>query len=366
MELVIPKPVYEKIMYWVNKSEYEVSGLGKISTGEDGKMTVLDVMLLPQKNAHTHTDIEAEDVAKAMYTLRNAPGDLRFWWHSHVNMQVFWSGTDKDTIKLCGQGGWCVATVFNKKYEKRSAFYSVNGVMLPWKREELFLDEIKTTIEFPINPNVAAWDQEYELNVTNKRYGGRGGSLGELGAASTTQNSMTQTSGGSGTTAGGADITKLSKKEQRRLKKLARNASKSAGQTVTQQTLELVRAEQHSDMRATTNDDVPIFDDDDIKVFKAAGWTDEDIELLEDEEYFSVVELLEFAHADWSPSEVMGASHYASKNDISAETMIKIYMPKALRSDDDEEKLKSQNDVRKRLGMDPMGPVNVESIVVVQ
>jgi hypothetical protein len=159
--IVIDNMVYQKIMHWINKSEYEVSGLGKI-TYKDGRITVIDAILLPQKNGSTHTDIEGDVVGKAMFQLKDTPGDLRWWWHSHVNMDVFWSGTDRDTIEKISDGGWFVSTVFNKKHEMRSCL-NMNAP-LPLG----FMDNIPTRpIQFLDQELVKAWDADYEKNVEN-------------------------------------------------------------------------------------------------------------------------------------------------------------------------------------------------------
>jgi hypothetical protein len=165
--VIIDQEVYRKIMHWVNKSHMEVSGLGMVRVEKDGILRVVSAMLLPQKNGSTHTDIEAEDVNKALFSLRESEGDLRFWWHSHVNMAVFWSGTDMDTIKKIGAGGWFLSTVFNKRNELRSAFYAVDGLKTPWGVSPHFIDELETTIQAETNPLAALWDKEYEDNVTS-------------------------------------------------------------------------------------------------------------------------------------------------------------------------------------------------------
>lgn len=159
-KVFIDDEVYQKIMYWVNKSSDEVSGLGRIKrVGDD--VHVISVMLLPQKNTGASTDIEPEDVAKAMYETREQEGDLQFWWHSHVNMNVFWSGTDTDTIKKISEGGWFVSTVFNKRRELRTAV-SMNtpfGIVM--------IDKVETSINRSLDGNlVKAWDAEYTEKVT--------------------------------------------------------------------------------------------------------------------------------------------------------------------------------------------------------
>ena len=86
-------------------------------------------------------------------------------------MSVFWSGTDMDTIKKLGEGGWFLSTVFNKKHEMRSAYYAVNGVYYssPFEGEEgwhpRFLDELKTEVGAIASPESVEWDEEYEKNV---------------------------------------------------------------------------------------------------------------------------------------------------------------------------------------------------------
>ncbi len=159
-KVVLDEMVYQKIMHWVHKSKYEVSGLGKVVV-EDGTIRIIDAILLPQKNTSTTTDIEPTDVAKAMWLMKDTPGELKFWWHSHVDMNVFWSGTDMATIKELGAAGWFVHTVFNKRHETRTAISM--GEPFP-----AIIDDIKLVIERTLPADlVDAWDKEYEEKVTN-------------------------------------------------------------------------------------------------------------------------------------------------------------------------------------------------------
>lgn len=165
INLVFDEEVYKKIMYWIDKAPGEVSGLGKITIDPDGTFKVISAFLLDQENTGTTTDIESNAVAKMMYETRNDPGHLNFWWHSHVNMDCFWSGTDIETIKEFGAGGFVLASVLNKKHQCRTAYY-VRGEMLP----EVFIDDIPTTIanaQKYVNPQ---WDEEYTAKVKQKTY----------------------------------------------------------------------------------------------------------------------------------------------------------------------------------------------------
>lgn len=171
MKVIFKQEAHEKIMYWVNRSNFEVSGLGLVTVDQEKKIfTVEDVILVKQENGATHTDIEAEDVARAMYELRNTQGNLNFWWHSHVDMDVFWSGTDKATIQDIGKGGWFLSTVFNKRGEMKSALYVIDGRKTPFGVSPLFIDDIENKIDTPAKPLNLAWEKEYTDKVTIKTY----------------------------------------------------------------------------------------------------------------------------------------------------------------------------------------------------
>lgn len=162
----IDEAVFAQIMYWVNKAEGEVSGLGKIER-INGVLRVTSAILLKQENTSVTTDIEAAAIGKAMFELKDAPGQLNWWWHSHVNMDVFWSGTDLDTIHKIGANGWFLSTVFNKKQEMKTAYYQKGNDFLPG----LFVDDIHTSTVFTYDAErEAQWDKEFTDKVTEKKF----------------------------------------------------------------------------------------------------------------------------------------------------------------------------------------------------
>ncbi len=164
----IDEGVYAKIMHWIDKADGEVSGLGKVEM-VNGVMRVTSAILLKQENTSVATDIDAAAVGKAMFELRETPGVLNWWWHSHVNMDVFWSGTDLDTIHKIGQGGWFLSTVLNKRREMLSAYYQKGDKHIP----PLFIDNIPTSTQtYVTEEQTAAWDKEFDDKVTEKKYTG--------------------------------------------------------------------------------------------------------------------------------------------------------------------------------------------------
>lgn len=176
MEIIRPAPqlrsclhireaAYAKIMHWVRLSPVEISGLGMVEI-IDGIPTVTEVCLCKQKNSATSTDIDGADIGKAMFEFdrRQVPGEMRFWWHSHVDMEAFWSGTDLSTIEQLGSRGWFISTVFNKRADQRTAFYSQEPFR--W-----FVDQVPTEVIVTRTAEMDQWDAEYKAKCEERTYG---------------------------------------------------------------------------------------------------------------------------------------------------------------------------------------------------
>ncbi len=203
MKITLSELVHSKVKHWVHKQDLEVSGFGLTEVREVNgvkEVYVHDCYLLEQEVGMAHTDIDAASLGKLMSrvladrTLRKY--QLNWWWHSHVDMNVFWSSTDVDTIKSIGKNGLCIATVFNKKGEMRSAIsYPTTHPILGEQLQ--LLDNVDTFFEYNIDPRTKDWDEEFTLNVKRKtftrwtdsdtddyQYGGHGRLL-ETGAGKT-------------------------------------------------------------------------------------------------------------------------------------------------------------------------------------
>lgn len=98
---------------------------------QQGNLIVTEAVMCECTNTHATTEMTPEAVADAMYHLRDADGDVLWWWHSHGNMQTFFSGTDMETIEQIGEQGACLATVFNRKGDMHSGFYVKTDPMYP-------------------------------------------------------------------------------------------------------------------------------------------------------------------------------------------------------------------------------------------
>lgn len=99
----------------------EVGGLGYVHEDEDGDLIVDEVFLVPQEVSGGHVSLTGEAIAYGMEKAL-ADGrleDLRFSWHSHNTMSVFWSGVDEGGIKSYLDYGapWLLSVVTNNDEE---------------------------------------------------------------------------------------------------------------------------------------------------------------------------------------------------------------------------------------------------------
>lgn len=164
-KVMIDRIALEKIRYFVEKDSQECSGMG-ISRVVGDTIYIDDIHMLEQRNGAAHTDIEADAVGKLMNMWSSRTGVVNFWWHSHVNMNTFWSGQDMETIKSIGKNGMCIASVFNKRGEIRTAVCC--PITLPFAEGTrlAFFDDLPIKTFTQVTDDLkAAWDAEHSQNV---------------------------------------------------------------------------------------------------------------------------------------------------------------------------------------------------------
>lgn len=164
--LIIPTEINTKILHWLNKTKHEVSGYGNLEWLDDQKSwRVKDVFLLKQEVSPTSTEIDPHAVGRAMFLTKDEPYGMKWHWHTHPNMGVFWSGDDMEIIRSHGQQDWILASVFNEKGEIRTAFYTKTEVL--GKPHDVFVDEISTeVITYYPQEFFDQLNKEYEANVS--------------------------------------------------------------------------------------------------------------------------------------------------------------------------------------------------------
>jgi len=102
MKLVIPVKQYQKLLAYVKYCPYEISGLGKIEVAEKKIFTVKDLRIFRQTVSWVETKLDKKALGKFYDKIIQEEGDLsqwRLWWHSHAEMETFFSATDVATIE---------------------------------------------------------------------------------------------------------------------------------------------------------------------------------------------------------------------------------------------------------------------------
>ena len=108
--------VEERIRHYVALASGEVSGLGLVELVRGGFL-VTEVFLPRQDSTPGGTELDQDAVAALMVTLEEAgkdSGELMFWWHSHGNMNAFWSQTDEECIAGLANDNYYISLVTNK------------------------------------------------------------------------------------------------------------------------------------------------------------------------------------------------------------------------------------------------------------
>ncbi len=117
IRLYLLPEVEERIRHYTQLAVGEISGLGTVEEF-DGGFLVTDIFLPKQSCSPGGTELDRESVATLIVELDQAgvdTGTLRFWFHSHSNLDVFWSPTDEQCISNLANGDYVLSLVTNKK-----------------------------------------------------------------------------------------------------------------------------------------------------------------------------------------------------------------------------------------------------------
>lgn len=135
--LNIPSEIYCKMFELVRQSNVEISWHGLVHRANNN-YTIYDILVFPQTNTATTTTTDDTEYANWLMQLMMNPeinfNDLRMHGHSHVNMQVFSSGTDDkyqhDIIKNIEDGDYYLFLILNKKHEICALLYDFEQQVL--------------------------------------------------------------------------------------------------------------------------------------------------------------------------------------------------------------------------------------------
>lgn len=118
-KFVLPRSLGDRIMRWARAADGEVSGLGVLKVNaKKSEIELVRVDILKQECTGASTELDDAAVAKYLFERDQDHQEVRFWWHSHADMGVFWSGTDTEMMRTLTKT-WGIALVVNKKGERK-------------------------------------------------------------------------------------------------------------------------------------------------------------------------------------------------------------------------------------------------------
>ncbi len=144
LKILIPNDKYQQIMSYVLSCDTEITGFADV-VYEENKLIVGDVYLPEQSVTAGSVDVDEEVVSSFLLERIKAGAETmpRLWWHSHVNMDVFWSTTDMETIeKVLKNDQYSVSIVFNKKMEHRACVRIYSPIGITFNDIEVEVDQV--------------------------------------------------------------------------------------------------------------------------------------------------------------------------------------------------------------------------------
>ena len=117
VRLFLLPEVEERMRHYTRLVRGEVSGLGLVEEF-DGGFLVTDLFLPKQQCNASSTMLCEEAVATLLLELDRSgrdPAQLKFWFHSHGSLPVFWSNKDQECIEDLANGDFLLSLVTNKR-----------------------------------------------------------------------------------------------------------------------------------------------------------------------------------------------------------------------------------------------------------
>lgn len=122
-KLLIPIESWRKIMAYTDLAEGEITGFADVDyDSEQENFIMKEVYLIDQIAEAAEVEMNEEQIAAFMLKRIEAGATQmpRIWWHSHVNMEVFFSGTDDATISEFKNDSYTISLVVNKNRDMKA------------------------------------------------------------------------------------------------------------------------------------------------------------------------------------------------------------------------------------------------------
>jgi hypothetical protein len=133
LQLILPIATYQRMMQYVDVADTEITGFADVEYDVDRHALIAGSVYLLEQEA-TGADCEMSEETISNFTVECVKSGMtqlpRLWWHSHVNMGAFFSGTDDQAMIDLENGSFSVALVLNKKREMLCTLNIYNPVMI--------------------------------------------------------------------------------------------------------------------------------------------------------------------------------------------------------------------------------------------
>ena len=174
IKVFIPDNLLQQIKNYVEACSVEISGWGltrdirikpENNIGINHGILVEKLFLFKQKCSGGNTLIDAEEKNKLLEELGEDKKRLCFWWHSHVDMTAFWSGTDTTNMDEWETSPYLVSMVLNKKGDYKLRY----DALLPHRHHtddvELVIKPTKTELKVDMENSVIELFKKHGFKV---------------------------------------------------------------------------------------------------------------------------------------------------------------------------------------------------------
>lgn len=120
-KLILPEHIYHTMLTYAKLAPGEISGFAKTRVkkiNNDIHVYVVECKIFTQTVSGVETTLTQEAMTAfymQLVQMDEDPSLWNLWWHSHVDMAVFWSGTDEAAIKQL-RGKNLYSIVVNRKH----------------------------------------------------------------------------------------------------------------------------------------------------------------------------------------------------------------------------------------------------------
>lgn len=184
--ITISQNALDKMQIYIESVNIEIGWLGTLIKKAEDHYYLEDVFLLEQKCHGTNTTITADGQSKLIMELMekgklDVLNNIKFWGHSHVNMDVSPSTQDEDTLKMLKPDvnpDFFLRGIFNKSGKVKFTLYDyINNMIVDnvdWSPEkylnESLISEIKAEIKEKVTEKTYVHKRALPFNRGLHRY----------------------------------------------------------------------------------------------------------------------------------------------------------------------------------------------------